>query len=394
MDQQYAEKYFFNNLPAYRQPLSSLLEREEYFCLLPQQWHVITTDLKGSTKEVLGGRQERINRTATASTAVVLNIAAKQSIDIPFFFGGDGTTFLVPPCILRESMNALRAYSAAAQRHSQQLLRVGNIAVSELHGLGHSIKIAKYEENLNAPIPIIIGSGLQHAEMILKSGQPVLDSAESTVDLTVSGMLCRWDHIPPGDEKEIVTLVVCASKPALQRDVLSQVMKKLENTYGEMAQRQPITRKNLRLKSTFKNVVSEQMLLSGKIGLLGWITLRLLQQLGKFYYKLPLGRKQLSELIKMSDTLVVDGRISTVIAGNKSKRMELLDFLQDCETRGKLYYGMHISQASVMSCYVHNAHNRHYYFVDGADGGFTRAASIMKAKMITNTRRFPSMGLE
>lgn len=385
MDEQYAEKYFFNNLPAYGGPLSGLLEREEHFCLLPGQWHVITTDIKGSTKEVLGGRQEKINRTATASTAVVLNIAAKQSIEIPFFFGGDGTTFLVPPCILYESMNALRAYSAATQRHSQQLLRVGSIAVSELYGLGHSIKIARYAEHLTAPIPIIIGSGLQCAERLLKSDQPVVDPEEGAADLTVSGMLCRWDHIPPGDKKEIITLVVCVSKPALQRDVLSQVMKKLESTYGEMAQRQPITRKNLRLKSTFKNVVSEQQLLSGKTGLLGWIVLKLLQQLGKLYYKLPLGQKQLSELVKMSDTLVVDGRISTVIAGNKSKRMELLDFLQDCETGGRLYYGMHISEASVMSCYVHNAHNRHYYFVDGADGGFTRAASIMKAKMTTHT---------
>ena len=44
-------------------------------------------------------------------------------------------------------------------------------------------------------------------------------------------------------------------------------------------------------------------------------------------------------------------------------------------------FGLFVSSESVMSCYVRNLNDRHVHFVDGAEGGYTNAASIIKRKL-------------
>ena len=51
------------------------------------------------------------------------------------------------------------------------------------------------------------------------------------------------------------------------------------------------------------------------------------------------------------------------------------------EAAGSLHYGMHVCSSSVMSCYVRDRRNDHIHFVDGMGGGYTRAATMLKAKL-------------
>jgi hypothetical protein len=83
----------------------------------------------------------------------------------------------------------------------------------------------------------------------------------------------------------------------------------------------------------------------------------------------------------MSDTLVIDGRINTVISGTESQRMQLTIALDSLEKEGVLLYGMHVSSSAVMSCYVRDLEDGHIHFVDGSDGGYTQAAGILKRKL-------------
>jgi hypothetical protein len=84
----------------------------------------------------------------------------------------------------------------------------------------------------------------------------------------------------------------------------------------------------------------------------------------------------------MSDTLVMDGRINTVISGDKIQRFQLLKALDELEQAGEVLYGIHVSGDSVMSCYVRDLKDGHIHFVDGAEGGYTRAARQLKTKLI------------
>ena len=56
-------------------------------------------------------------------------------------------------------------------------------------------------------------------------------------------------------------------------------------------------------------------------------------------------------------------------------------FLDDRSAKGRLRYGMSLSDHAVMTCLVVSAADgKHVHFVDGGDGGYTRAATEMKAK--------------
>jgi len=83
----------------------------------------------------------------------------------------------------------------------------------------------------------------------------------------------------------------------------------------------------------------------------------------------------------MSDTLVIDGKINTVISGTVKQSKVLRVVLDALESDGKIVYGMHISGASIMSCYVRDMKDGHIHFVDGSEGGYTKAATVLKAKL-------------
>jgi hypothetical protein len=51
------------------------------------------------------------------------------------------------------------------------------------------------------------------------------------------------------------------------------------------------------------------------------------------------------------------------------------------EAANEIFFGLHISNASVMSCYVRNMDDGHIHFVDGAEGGYTQAARMLKGKL-------------
>jgi hypothetical protein len=103
-----------------------------------------------------------------------------------------------------------------------------------------------------------------------------------------------------------------------------------------------------------------------------------------FYFKTGNGKRYLESLVALSDTFVIDGRINTVISGTRRQRQRMEELLIKMEVNGLIWYGLHTSNASVMSCYVRNLEKGHIHFVDGADGGYTNAARCMKNKMRAN----------
>jgi hypothetical protein len=80
----------------------------------------------------------------------------------------------------------------------------------------------------------------------------------------------------------------------------------------------------------------------------------------------------------------LDGRINTVISGLNKQHNILEEFLEEMERSGEISFGMHRSKESIMSCYVRDRKDQHIHFVDGGDGGYTKAAGLLKSKFISN----------
>ena len=376
-------EHFYARLPINQIPLDEILLKDELFFTVPENWHVIVTDIKGSTEAVAAGLHQQINLIATGSTVASLNIAFNKGITIPFFFGGDGATFLVPASLKEELLKSLQLYRHNTMINTHLELRVGEVPVQQIYAAGFKLRLSKFGSSASFAIPVLLGDGLGYAEKLIKGtvyGQQHTAGEEKEPDLT--GMLCRWDEIPaPKLSKEVVTLLVVSQSPAIQANAFSRVMKLIGDIYGPPAQRQPLSIAKLRLKSTFTKLGPEVRSRAGKSNWLESLHNRYIGVLGYIYFRTPTGVAYLKNLVEMSDTLLIDGRINTVISGTTSQRHALERALDAMEINDEVLYGLHSSTASVMSCYVRNPQDGHIYFVDGSQGGYTMAARMLKFKI-------------
>ena len=374
---------FYSRLPVNEIPLSELLAEDHLFFRIPDNWHVIITDVKKSTEAVAAGLHETVNLVATGSIVAVLNIAYKADITIPFFFGGDGATFIIPPSIVEACKKALLLHQDNTEKSFNLHLRVGLVPVQDIYNAGHELKVTKLKTSQLFAIPVMLGNGLSHAEKIIKSedfNMPAMALPEEDLDMT--GMECRWDKIkPPATNDEVVSLLVVARDKISQAHAFQKVVKELDRIYGDPDTRKPITVSQLKLKATVAKISRE---MKAKLG--GYKPLYLVQKLlttllGRVYFKTKTGKNYLQQLVQLSDTLVIDGRINTVISGTTAQRQELKEALDQLEQSGLIWYGLFVSKESVLSCYVRNMNEKHIHFVDGSDGGYTRAAGVLKQKL-------------
>lgn len=374
---------FYNKLPEHQGTLAGLLASEELFNVVPEDWHVIITDIKNSTLAVMNGKHQTVNLIATGGIVTVLNIAFSLGLEIPFFFGGDGSTFIVPASIAEVAMKALNLYKAYTLTNFDLEIRVGIVPVKQIYKEGNELQIARFKNSSIFSIPVVLGNGLNYAEKIIKGVDYLVqeyDAPEDELDLT--GMQCRWDQIaPPDKQEEVVTLLVMVKEGYNQSQAFSKIMKKIDEIYGTPIERQPISVTKLRLKTSFSRFSAEVLAKFGTNKAAKWLEIAVKTFIGVIYFRTRKGKLYLERLVAMSDTIVLDGKINTVMSGTQQQRKKLERFLEEMETAKKIVYGMFISNASIMSCYVRNMDDGHIHFVDGANGGYTNAAKMLKAKI-------------
>ena len=375
--------WFYSELPEQVGVLSDLFADEDSFISVPQSWYVIVTDIKGSTKAVQEGRHEEINLIATGSIIAALNIAKQENITIPFFFGGDGATLLVPQVLLDATMSALKEHQKNSKQNFDLDLRVGCTSVSEVYKGGCELMIAKAKVNEVLTIPIVLGEGLVKAEAIIKGDDTVDEYIQEEGQLNLSGMECRWDRVkPPKESYEVVCLLVYTSNYKEQAAIFKEVLWHVDDIYGSQNQRKPVSAERLKLKATFGKINTEMKAKTGKFSLGYLIKNFALTLFGHIYFKFDQkGKHYIDRLVELSDTLVIDGRINTVISGSSEQRDRLLHALQEMEEKGDIVFGMSVSSECVMSCYVQNRDDDHIHFIDGAGAGYTQAAIVLKQKL-------------
>lgn len=375
---------FYTNLKNHKQPVNEILSKTDLFERIPDDWYIVITDIKGSTVSVENGFSEIVNLIATGSIIAALNIASKHLVDIPFFFGGDGATLLIPPILLPETMEALTSHKENIQKEFDIYLRVGNISVSHIYKSNQELKIAKASINSLHTIPIVLGNGLHFAEKLIKSRDKILENSNTKkTNLDLEGMECRWEKIPPPENSnEVVTILVNALCESKQAPLFQKVIEKIDKTYGSLNNRNPISVPKLKLNFNYKKIRTELKVLNKKFGVINFLKIFITGVLGKYYYfPNAKGRKYLNELTQLSDILVIDGRLNMVISGTTRQRQVLTEYLNDLEKSELIIFGIHVSNESIMSCYVRNRNAKHLHFVDGGGSGYTRAAKVLKEKI-------------
>ncbi len=373
---------FYQNLPTVKDPVYELLSEERHFTEVPSTWHIVITDIEDSTKAVSHGQHQLVNLIATGSIIAALNLAYRSKTEIPFFFGGDGASILLPASILDQCMGALKSHQRNVQNNFGLNLRVGSLPVQEVYEQKEGIRIAKLALNTFLSAPIVLGNGLQFAEAVIKANEDhdIDDTSPDELDLT--GMECRWDHIkPPQDPGEVLSLLVDATNIAQQGQVFSKVMRLIEKSYGPLNQRNPVSVKQLRLKATIAQIGAETRVKFGRVATLQLLKNWLFTNIASLYFgREKRSHQYMQNLVSLSETLTIDGRINTVISGTGAQREHLIKSLNEMESSGVIIFGWHVSSESVISCYVRNRVDEHIHFIDGAGGGYTKAARMLKEK--------------
>ncbi|ARA93979.1 hypothetical protein AWN76_012990 [Rhodothermaceae bacterium RA] len=380
---------FYARLPAVEDFLSVADER--HYADAPADWWVVLTDIEGSTAAVEAGRYRDVNFVGALGIAAVLNAAAP--VEVPYVFGGDGATLLVPPSVLPAVRTALAGVQASASRAFGLTLRAGLVPVRDLYAEGHRVRVARFRAEAHYAQAVFLGGGLAAAERWVKDPMAgvryrltVPEGTAPEADFT--GVECRWARIdsPRG---ETVTLLVAATDP----DVYREVLQTIDRLYGPDAARRPVVPRHLhpgfhplRLSRHEPQVRASTSawargLYTAKIWLQNLLLVLFLR------FDVTTGTTRWRDYLRLisatTDHRKFDEMLRLVMTGTPAQREALEHYLTDREAQGVLTYGLHVSDGVVMTCLVYERMGRQVHFVDGADGGYTRAAQHLKARLRT-----------
>ncbi|WP_373940985.1 DUF3095 family protein [Polaribacter sejongensis] len=167
-----------------------------------------------------------------------------------------------------------------------------------------------------------------------------------------------------------------------QRAIYRDVLTKMDTIFGTFNNRQPIKSKNLKLNFSISKIWEEMKVTLAnnniKYLLKNWFK----TLIGKWYFNMSEdGKQYLSQIGQLSHTFMLDGMINTIFTAEQPKIDLFTTYLNQLEKENKIIYGIHVTHASVMSCYVLDRKTKHAHFVDGTEGGYTSAAKMFKIKM-------------
>ena len=381
--------HFYRDIKSLRLPVTDVLQ-ERYFYNVPDDWSIIIADVQNSTAAVAAGKHNDVNLVAAGSLIAALNIAKEKNIEIPFFFSGDGGAVIVPGSVTNDVLTALEIHNDNSFRNLGLRMHIGSVTVGDIVAKGAILKIAKMQLGESLDKALVLGNGLKVAETQVKGASArAISPNPSQQILNMAGLECRWDKVkPPADESEIVCYLIEARRIIDQASVYRKVMLKIDELYGNLETRSPLSMNRLKLLLSLQKIEKEMLVKYGRWKIRYFFRTLMEDVLGIFYFRFDLGlgnvtgRKYLAQLIANADTLTIDGRINTIICGRSDKRKDFLNFLSTLETAGEIFFGHHSSKESVMTCYIENRNAKHIHFIDGSEGGYTEAAKALKQKFI------------
>ena len=219
------------------------------FVAVPSTWYIVVTDISDSTVAIEAGRYKEVNLLGVCSIAAVLNVA--KNIELPYVFGGDGATLLIPATLLETIKPPLRALQELAQTQFGMQLRVGAVPVETVVAAGHTVKITKLKLTDSYSQALFMGGGLNYATDLVKApataGLYQIDGHKiPKADLT--GLECRWQDIPSRWGETVSLLVLAMMHSDIENNaVYQEVITEIHNIYGSEDAYHPIATNDLSL---------------------------------------------------------------------------------------------------------------------------------------------------
>lgn len=364
------------------------------FAPVPPDWLVIATDVVDSTVAVEEGRYKDVTVAGAISTISIANITG--GLNFPFFFGGDGMVFLVPPRFRDEVLSVLADVQQMVRYISGLTLRAGVMDVADLIARGADLSVGKVRVTDRYTQAVAAGDALDLMDRLLKAEDPAVARPpaappEDGPRANVRGFSCRWQDIP-SRHGETMSLIVEQSgtsgdgTPGLQaaHTAISSIARP-EETHPLSVEAQFTTaqREVAGSEASYRS--------RGRAGLRSLLLrLRIGVEVAAVRIALATGlplrgegkllRDVRQHNIRNADVYKMDGTLKMILSLSRPQREALVSRLAELHAEGAIRYGWHVSDRAIMTCLIHTNHSDEVHFVDAADGGYAIAARMLKAQ--------------
>lgn len=376
---------FYDRLPR-RRAFEELTEAAHYTAL-PEDWLIGVSDVVNSTGLVAAGRYKTVNMVGAAVISAVMN--ALDGAAFPFVFGGDGASFAVAPAhadVVREAMARVARW---AEAEFDVGLRVALVPLSEVRAAGADVKVARFQVSDGADYAMFEGGGLHWAEQQMKAGAFAIDPAPEGALPDLTGLSCRWSHMP-ARQGTILSVLVAPEPQAAAADVarvyariiaLAQALERGGHpapaagpgsdwppkgaTLEAHAARGSGSLGKARRKALFESFVA-------------WLLIRTGLRLGGFD-----ARRYARVVGENADFRKLDDGLKMTLDCDLATKDRIEAVLAEAAEAGLVRYGLATQDEAMMTCIVPSIMtDDHVHFIDGAAGGYTLAASRMKGRSV------------
>ncbi len=373
---------FYRSLPV----LGDFAEavRAENFAPLPQDWVVGFSDIVGSTAAISEGRYKTVNFVGASAIAAVSNALGRRPF--PFVFGGDGASFAVPAADASAAAQALAALASFARAEFELDLRVAMVPLREIRAVGRDIRVARFAASERCAYAMFSGGGVTWFEEQAKRGEYALAAASPSARPDLAGLSCRWG-VAPAKHGVVLSLIVAPRGEDLRYPTLVQDIVRMAFDGAETGR--PVTLDRLGAAAPAQSIALEAHALksTGASSVRATLNAAAGYALGVTFHKLSLKAGGFDATLyaadvaanadfrKFDDGLRMTLDCTAAFADQLEARLSASSDFAD--------WGVFRQKSAQITCFVPSITERdHVHFVDGAEGGYTMAASALKARRL------------
>ncbi len=384
-------EHFYAELTATKE-FSEIADLSRYVPL-PDDWSIVVSDVKNSTVAINMGEYKAVNITGVSVITSILNVL--KPLSVPYIFGGDGCSLCVPDNMLPVVRDALIATKSMAEMQFKLQLRIGIVPISAIREASYDVLVGKHQVSEHYTQAAFAGAGLEYAENLIKddaNDTKYRIESESDIEADYSGLECRWENVP-SKHGETISLIVKVTADSLEQEykIYSEIINKVSDIYGNEFNSRPVYPEGMEL--TFKGDLLKYETKIRTFGnniiqiLLYKIKLRVQAFLGRIFikYNIKTGDVEWGQYKKVAvnnaDYRKFDGILREILSGNEKQRHKLEEYLEQRRQKRECVYGIHVSDSALITCMINDCIDQHFHFIDGADGGYAMAATMLKKQL-------------
>lgn len=373
---------FYEGLPSFSE-FGDVIRSDRYHPL-PDDWILGVSDVINSTGEIGRGRYKMVNMAGASVISAVMNELSGRSF--PFVFGGDGAGFAAPDTYRDGIERCLAACRSWAAEELDLSLRAAIVPVPDIRAAGHDVTVARFQASPEVSYAMFSGGGMAWAEAQMKAGVYGVREAPRGSRPDLTGLSCRFRPLETrnGVILSLLVLPAAGTTPDAFAALGGRIVERLERAGGRDGH--PVAPdgprfvwppRGLEIESRTPNVGGKAR--SGLSILLEHLVPWLLQLTGTRLKRFD-PRLYRRDTAGNTDFRKYDDGLKLTVDCPPEVVDDLEELLKNAKAAGIADYGLHRQDSALMTCIVPSAFARdHMHFVDGAAGGYARAAEMLKA---------------